>query len=52
MNSYSIVVVASVCIAGVEADSIEGAYDVVRNMIDEGQIEYKNSEIDMYEWEL
>jgi hypothetical protein len=52
VGAYSIVVEASVSIVGVEADSLEQAYDVVRNMIDEGKLEYKNSEINMYEWEM
>lgn len=49
MKEYTIIVDTSVAIENVEADSVEQAYEIVQAMIDEGKIEYKDTDIFMSE---
>ena len=51
MKEYTIVVDSIVECYNIEAESLEGAYRIVRAMIDEGKIEYKDTDIFMSELE-
>jgi hypothetical protein len=51
MQEYSFVIDGSVSIVGVAAESMEEAKSMVEAMIEEGQIVFGVSDVNIYEWE-